>query len=231
MKIGSDLVASWKDDKSTSCTITITFTGKDGITKAANSGDKLEEEGKLVVAVSDDSQNKASAEITLLAEAVYGLEGLQQLSLQVDKEVNLLQGITFADGVSLDKVEIEAPGNRAVVQDPNHYLPETPGTIAIIITVKVGERALEFRVDNLEVKGLDYNAPAMITFNLIDERYPWYRVFNPRLNGTKNEFIYPHILVSYVALAWYKVENLEYIIATEVPEETPCEDVGSDQDE
>ena len=78
---------------------------------------------------------------------------------------------------------------------------------------------------------MTYHAPNLTTADVIDERYPWYRVFNPRLNGTKNEFIYPHILVSYVALAWYKVENLEYIIATEVPEETPCEDVGSDQDE
>ena len=313
MKIGSDLVASWKDDKSSSCTVSITFTGKDGASKAVNSGDKLEEEGKLklkvsdeagnsseaeitltksdsqapeievkiaeknviagvkvkvegnqlffadliaatwkddytenctaqlclegqtvnsgdvlqeagklVIAVSDDFKNEATAEIVLTADAIYGLERLKNLSLQVDKEVNLLQGITYADGVSLDKVEIEANGNRVVVQDPNHYVPETPGTIDLIITVKAGSRALEFRVDNLEVKGLDYNAPQMVSVDVIGEQYSWYT----DLPDLKQEFIYDHILVSYYASEWCKVDNLEFIIFGETTQYIECENVG-----
>ena len=65
MKIGSDLVASWKDNKSTTCTVAITFTGKDGTTKAINSGDKLGEEGKLQIRVTDEAGNSSTAEITL----------------------------------------------------------------------------------------------------------------------------------------------------------------------
>lgn len=164
------VAAAWKDDYTETCTTELRLA--DGQT--VNSGDVLQEAGKLVISVSDEFQNKATAEIVLTAEAIYGLEGLQNLSLQVDKEVDLLQGITYADGVSLDKVEIEANGNRSVVQDPAHYIPDQTGTIAIIITVKAGERSLEFRVDNLEVKGLDYNAPKMTTANLIDEQYPWF---------------------------------------------------------
>ena len=313
MKIGSDLVASWKDNKSTSCTIAITFTGKDGTTKAVDSGDKLEEEGKLqlkvtdesgnsseaeitltksdsqapeievkiaeknviagvkvkvegnqlffddqvaatwkddytevctaelsiagekinsgdvlleagklIVTVSDDFKNEATAEIVLTAEAIYGLEGLKNLSLQVDKEVNLLQGITYADGVSLDKVEVEAQGNRVVVQDPSHYVPETPGTIDFIITVRAGSRVLEFRVDDLEIKGLDYNAPKMETADVIGEQYSWYN----DLPDLKKEFIYDHVLVSYYASEWCKVDNLEFILFGETTQNIECENVG-----
>ena len=317
MKIGSDLVASWKDDKSTACTVSITFVAADGTSKTVNSGDKLSEEGKLkvkvsdeagnsseaeitltktdsqapeievkiteknviawvtikiegnqlffddqvaatwkddytenckveltlegktinsgdvlleagklVISLSDDFQNKATAEITLLADAIYGLEGLQDLSLQVDKEVNLLQGITYADGVSLEKVEIEASGNRFVVTDPIHYVPDQTGTVAIIITVKAGERSLEFRVEGLVVNGLDYNAPKMTTANLIDEQYSWYY----ELSQNVKDFIYPHLLSSYAACNWSKQPNRVHIIMWETTNANWVENIGQRTD-
>ena len=213
------VAASWTDDFSETCTVQMSLDGQ-----AVHSGDVLQEAGKLVIVVSDDFKNEATAEIVLTAEAIFGLEGLKNLSLQVDKEVNLLQGITYADGVSLDKVEIEAHGNRVVVQDPAHYVHETPGIIAIIITVKVGSRVLEFRVDNLEVKGLDYNAPKMETVDVIGEQYSWYN----NLSEKNQEFIYPHVLTSYVTIQWYKLDNLEYFIAGESTQTYETEIVGID---
>ena len=65
MKFGSDLVASWKDDKSTACTVSITFVAADGTSKTVNSGDKLSEEGKLKLTVTDEAGNSSEAEITL----------------------------------------------------------------------------------------------------------------------------------------------------------------------
>ena len=197
------VAAAWKDDYTENCKVELTLEGK-----TINSGDVLLEAGKLVISLSDDFQNKATAEITLLADAIYGLEGLQDLSLQVDKEVNLLQGITYADGVSLEKVEIEASGNRFVVTDPIHYVPDQTGTVAIIITVKAGERSLEFRVEGLVVNGLDYNAPKMTTANLIDEQYSWYY----ELSQNVKDFIYPHLLSSYAACNWSKQPNRVHII-------------------
>lgn len=198
------VAATWKDDYSENCKVELTLEGK-----TINSGDVLLEAGKLVISLSDDFQNKATAEITLLADAIYGLEGRQNLSLQVDKEVNLLQGITYADGVSLEKVEIEASGNRFVVTDPVHYFPDQTGTVAIIITVKAGKRSLEFRVEGLVVKGLDYNAPKMTTANLIDEQYPWYYTLYQQKD---KDFIYPHILASYAACNWSKQSNRVHIM-------------------
>ncbi len=249
LKIGSDLAASWKDDKSTACTVSITFDATDG-SKTVNSGDKLSEEGKLKVKVSDeagnsseaeitltktDSQapeievkikeknvitgvkvkiegnqllfddqvaatwkddytetctvelsiagekinsgdilfdagtlfisvtdefhNKSTAEIILTAVAVYGLENLQGKTLQVGQEVNLLEGLTFAEGLTLQKVEIEQDGARSEIAHPEAYSPQIPSTISIIFTLaRTDGSAIEVKVDNLTVKGEQYQS-------------------------------------------------------------------------
>ena len=249
MKIGSDLAASWKDDKSASCTVVLTFTAN-GTSKTINSGDKLSEEGKLQVKVTDEAgnsstvditltktdsqapeievkiseknviagvkiksegnqllfddqvaatwtddysevftvelsfagekinsgdilfdagkltfqvadefQNKATAEITLTSVAIYGLENLQGKTLQVDQEVNLLQGLSIAEGVSLAKVEIEQDGVRIETPDATKYTPEVPGSINFIFTLaRTDGSTIEVKVDNLTVKGIQYQA-------------------------------------------------------------------------
>ena len=248
MKIGNDLVASWKDDKSASCTVSITFVAADGTSKTVNSGDKLSEEGKLkitvtdeagnsssteitltktdsqapeievkiaeknliagvkvkiegnqlffddqvaatwkddysenckveltlegktinsgdilleagklVIAVSDDFMNETKAEITLLAEAVYGLENLQGKTLQVDQEVNLLEGLTFAEGLTLRKVEMVQANVRIEIENPRAFKPEYSGSINIIFTLTRSDgSSIEVGVNNLTIKSLNY---------------------------------------------------------------------------
>ena len=306
-------MASWKDDKSTSCSVSITFTGKDGTTKAVSSGDKLTEEGKLelkvtdeagnfteaeitltksdsqapeievkiseknviagvkiksegnqlffddevaaswkddysesptvelsiagekinsgdilfdagtlVISVADEFQNKATAEITLTAVAITGLENLQNLSLQVDKEVNLLQGLTIAEGLSLVKVEIEQDGTRSVIPDATKYIPEVPGSINIILTLGRSDgTTIEVRVDGLTVKGLDYTAPKMKTADIIQERYPWYN----NLQQSTRDFIYPHLLASYAACNHSKQDNRVHIIMGENTDASDVENI------
>ncbi|MBQ6761481.1 MAG: hypothetical protein IJP49_01895 [Bacteroidales bacterium] len=163
LKIGSDLVASWKDDKSTACTVSTTLTPMGGTAKTINSGDKLSEEGKLQVKVSDEAGNSSTSEITLTAIAVYGLEILQSKTLQIDQEVNLLDGITFADGLTLQKVEIEQDGTRSVIPDATKYTPEVPGSINIILTLsRTDESTIEVKVENMTVNGIEY-LPVSIT--------------------------------------------------------------------
>ena len=265
MKIGNDLVASWKDDKSTSCTVAITFTPTGGTTKKVNSGDKLSEEGKLQVKVSDEAgnsseaeitltktdsqapeisikiqeknviagvkvvvqdnqllfdqdiaaiwtddysetftvelylfvdgcepesispgdlitkagvlkihvsdefQNKTIAEITLTAVAITGLENLQNLSLQVDQEVNLLLGLTIADGLTLSKVEVEQDGVRSEIPNPQAYIPEFPGSVNIILTLaRPNGSTIEVKVDNLTVNALAYSKLTVTDLKPVD---------------------------------------------------------------
>ena len=134
-----------------------------GTAKTINSGDKLSEEGKLQVKVSDEAGNSSTSEITLTAIAVYGLEILQSKTLQIDQEVNLLDGITFADGLTLQKVEIEQDGTRSVIPDATKYTPEVPGSINIILTLsRTDESTIEVKVENMTVNGIEY-LPVSIT--------------------------------------------------------------------
>ena len=156
LKIGNELVASWKDDKSASCTVALSFAA-DGTSKTINSGDQLSEEGKLQVRVTDEAGNSSTSEITLTAIAVYGLENLQGKTFQVDQEVNLLEGLTFAEGLTLQKVEIEQDGQRSEIANPKAFSPQIPGTIGIVFTLaRTDGSTIEVKVENLSVQGIHY---------------------------------------------------------------------------
>ncbi len=260
MKIGNDLVASWKDDKSASCTVSITFVATDGTSKTVNSGDKLSEEGKLrvkvsdeagnsseaeitltktdsqapeievkikeknvvagvevkvdgnqlffddqvaatwkddysetctvelsiagekitsgdilfdagtlVISVADEFQNKATAELILTAVAITGLENLQNLSLQIDQEVNLLEGLTFAEGLTLQKVEMVQGNDHIQIENPRAFTPEYSGSIDIIFTLTRSDgSSIEVGVNNLTVKALNYTKVSIADMNPYD---------------------------------------------------------------
>ncbi|MBO6031472.1 MAG: hypothetical protein J6Q22_08365 [Prevotella sp.] len=148
------VAATWTDDFTEICSALLSLDGQ-----AVNSGEILLETGKLVIAVSDDFKNETKAEITLLAEAVYGLENLQGKTLQVDQEVNMLEGITFANGLTLQKVEIEQDGQRSEIANPEAFTPEVPEPISIIFTLaRTDGSTIEVKVENLTVRGFQYQS-------------------------------------------------------------------------
>ena len=150
----SEVAATWKDDYSETCNVELSIAGK-----KINPGDILFDAGTLVISVTDEFQNKATAEITLTSVAIYGLENLQGKSLQVDQEVNLLEGLTITEGLTLTKVEVEENGTRDVITEPKTYTPEYPGTVNIILTIlKPDGNTIEVRVDGIRVKGITYNS-------------------------------------------------------------------------
>ena len=153
------VAASWTDDISKSCKVELSLVPSGGQSKTINSGDVITKAGVFKIHVTDEFGNKSIGEITLLSVAITGLENLQNLSLQVDKEVNLLQGLTIAEGLSLVKVEIEQDGVRYEIPNPRAYIPELPGTVSIILTLaKTDGSTIEVRVDNLTIKGIEYQS-------------------------------------------------------------------------
>ena len=111
----------------------------------------------MVISVADEFQNKSTAEITLTAVAITGLENLQNLSLQIDQEVNLLQGLTFAEGLTLQKVEMVQGNVRIEIENPRAFKPEYSGSIDIIFTLARSDgSSIEVGVNNLIVKALNY---------------------------------------------------------------------------
>jgi len=123
------------------------------VRRTISSGDILTEAGSLSIAITDEFENKSEGEITLTAVAVHGLESLENLQLQVDQEVNLLEGLTIAEGLTLQKVKVEQDGEKSELSNPEAYTPEYPGTVSIILTLaRADGSTIEVKVDNLSIK-------------------------------------------------------------------------------
>ena len=146
-------MATWSDNVSKTCQASLSLTPTGGSATSVASGATLSEAGVLNLTVTDEAGNAASKDITLTAVAIYGLEALQQLSLQVNQETDLLAGLTIAEGLTLTKVEIEQDGIRTEIPVPYRYTPEFPGKCSIVFTLKEKNgKESEIKVENLEIK-------------------------------------------------------------------------------
>ena len=154
------VAASWKDDYSETLTVDVQHIPENSSTgKAIESGETLFDAGTLQITVQDDAKNKSTAEIKLTSVAIAGLESLMGKELTVDVPVNLLQDLTIAEGLTLQKVEIEQDGVRSEIPNPRAYIPELPGTVSISLTLaKTDGSTIEVRVDNLTIKGIEYQS-------------------------------------------------------------------------
>lgn len=205
------VAATWTDDYTESCEIGLSLTSAESAeVKAIASGDILSEAGTLKLTVTDEFGNSATAEIKLTAVAVYGLENLQNKQLWVDQEVNLLEGVSIAEGLTLAKVEAEQDGVRTEVVNPHAFVPEYPGSVDIILTLsKPDGNTLTVNTGNLTVKPLEYTVIVLKTADVINSHYAW---FNNIPSQSKKAFVYPHLLTSYITGERYRLDNMEYIV-------------------
>lgn len=200
--LGGVTLVTWSDRRTEECRVLVACNGRE-----VNDGDMLGTAGKLTVTVTNGQGKSSTAEIVLTDDAVTSLSLPGEM--QVDEEVDLLSGVTLAEGAMLVKTEAEMDGQRSEIADPRHFIPEYPGTCAIIFTVsgKNGDTA-ETRVDNLTIKPLDYNEANINDANMINEKYPRYK----NLKQETKDFIYPHLIASYAACNWSKLDNRVHII-------------------
>lgn len=217
LQIGGEDVASWSDKVAEPCTATLSLGGQE-----VNDGDILSEPGRLTVTVTNSQERSSSAEIILTNDAVYGLESLKDLPMQVDEEIDLLAAITLANGADIVKVEIEMDGERTVISDPSHFIPQYPGTCSLIFTVKGKDgRTTECKAENLTIKPLEYKEISISTANMIQEKYSWYN----NLQWSTKNFIYPHLLASYAACNWSRQDNRVHIIMGETADTDDIENI------
>ena len=105
----------------------------------------------------------------MTATAVFGLENLARLQLQVDQEADLMNGLTIAEGLTLQKVEVVQDNSRTQIENPKAYTPEYPGSIDIILTLaRLDGSTIEVKGNDLTVKGLDYHAVSLIDIKPVD---------------------------------------------------------------
>lgn len=207
LSINDEEVMAWSDRYTENCSVAVTFDGNTLSDEAV-----LSQAGTLTVTVTNRQGKSSVAEITLVSKAITGMEAL---SLQVDTEVDLISGVTLADGATVMKVEILQDGKQAVIADPTRFTPEYPGTCTLIYTVEGRDGSTtEERLENVTIKPLDYTAPGIATASMISTTYPWYN----NLQQSTRQFIYPHLQASYAACNHSKLANRVHIIFGETYE-------------
>lgn len=213
--VGTDTVASWSADGSPIKDISLTYNGS-----SISFGTQLSEKGTLGLSVSNEAGKSSYQSISLTDEAIMGLSTLEEL-LQVDQETDLLQGLTLARGFELVKTEIEFEGQRTGIADATHFTQGYPGTCSLFFTVKRNGVESEVKAEKLTIKPLDYEDGTLEAVDIIKETYPWYN----NLQQSTKDFIYPHILASYAACNWSKLDNRVHIIMGETPDADDVENI------
>lgn len=119
--------------------------------------------------VADEAGNSSTRDIALTATAVFGLENLARLQLQVDQEADLMNGLTFAEGLTLQKVEAVMDNVHTEIPDPKVFIPEFPGSVSIILTLaRPDGSTIEIKVDNLTVNALAYSKLTVTDLKPVD---------------------------------------------------------------
>lgn len=155
LHIGNDLLASWSDDRSETCQVTLMLNWK-----PITSWTILNDDGTLTLTVSDEAGNASKVDVKLSIEpSISWLEKLQKSAMQVDKEIDLLKWLTFAEGVTLVKTEIEIDGETTTISDVHHYTPEYPWECNLIITIQDKDgNSTKHHVDHINIAPLEYKA-------------------------------------------------------------------------
>ena len=159
------LVASRTDNVTKNCTVELSLNWK-----TISSWTIVNEWWILTIKVTDEAGNTKTIDIklTMNNQLISWLENLQNLNMQVDQEVNLLNGITFWNGASLVKVEIEMDWQTTQITDPQHYTPQYPWQCTIILTVKdKNGNIVTERVDK-NIKAIEYQAMEINNIRPVD---------------------------------------------------------------
>ena len=226
LKIGDQAIASWKDDYSEECEVSLTYTTTEGAEEqTVEPGSILSNAGKLTLSITDSQGNEAKAEIALTSIAVTGLESLKDRDFQVDSKTSLLEGVTITEGLTLVKTEISSgtTGETVTVDDPTAFTPELPGAFSMTLSLSRPDGSLITEtVEGPTIRPLVYSTPTFETADYINEDYSWFNVLSRKTKA----FIRLHLLTSYINAEWFRKENMVYIMIGEVPASFECEDIA-----
>ena len=184
------LTAERSDNVTTNCKVELFF-NNDPIT----SWTTINKEWLLTIIVTDDAGNSETSSIKLSfkEQLVSWLENINNLSMKVNEEIDLLKWVQISDNL-IATVTIEADWKKIEVTDPHHYVPEFPWTCIIYVDIKdINWNPIDSFTSNiLNIAPLEYHEP---TFNTVDihENYP--RYFN-LTNSALKETIRPQIILS-----------------------------------
>lgn len=153
LQLGSAVIASWTDDRTDNCKASLKLNGVE-----IASGTIINNAGKLELVLTDEDGETSKATITLTNESILGLENLRNLTIQAGQEVDLLKGVTFADGIQLQQVTVELDGKATKLAAPYHFTASSSGSCTITISMKTSNgKTLEEKVTK-NISPIEYKA-------------------------------------------------------------------------
>ena len=210
---------------------TVEWTSSDKSVATVDAEGKVEAIGKGTATITAKADGKeATCKLTVHAPVKGVSISKTALSLLVGESATLTATLIPADATPREELTWSSSAPDVVSVDAGVVKAQTEGTATITATVEGFTAGCVVSVSKPA-----YTAPTLSEVKVTDKfkaydeingytDVTWYDKFSPK----SQQFIYPHILVSYVASEWYWHENMEFIIACEVPEIITCENVGED---
>ena len=209
---------------------TVEWTSSDKGVATVDADGKVDAIGKGTATITAKADGKeAACQLTVLAPVKGVSLSKTALSLTVGESEALSVTLIPADATPRKELTWSSSAPEVATVEGGVVKALTVGTATITATVEGFTAACVASVSKPA-----YTAPALSEVKVTDKfkaydvngytDVTWYDNFSPK----SQQFIYPHILVSYVASEWYWHENMEFIIACEVPEIITCENVGED---
>ena len=183
MLIDDEVVVEWSDKRTEKCKVSMSL-----LNAEVKDGDILSQSWMLKLTVTNDDGMSSTAEIKLIKEGIYWLENLEQLSLMVDEEYDLLSGVSFGKGVELVKVVVVTGSGASIIGDPNHFTPDYPGRVSVLFTIEKGGYAFTVSV-NLTIHPLEYKG---VTFE--NSKFEYLPYYSSYIMKYKSESLTPYFI-------------------------------------
>lgn len=207
---------------------TVEWTSSDKGVATVDADGKVDAIGKGTATITAKADGKeAACQLTVLAPVKGVSLSKTALSLTVGESEALSVTLIPADATPREELTWSSSAPEVATVEGGVVKALTVGTATITATVEGFTAACVASVSKPA-----YTAPALSEVKVTDKfkaydvngytDVTWYDNFSPK----KQQYIYPHLLTSYVASEWYKVDNLEFIIMGEVPRDIECENIG-----
>ena len=207
---------------------TVEWTSSDKSVATVDAEGKANAIGKGTTTITAKADGKeATCKLTVLAPVKGVSISKTALSLLVGESATLTATLIPADATPREEFTWSSSAPDVVSVDAGVVKALTVGTATITAAVEGFTAGCVVSVSKPA-----YTAPTLSEMKVTDKfkaydvngytDVTWYDNFSPK----KQQFIYPHLLTSYVASEWYKVDNLEFIIMGEVPRDIECENIG-----
>ncbi len=200
---------------------TVEWTSSDKSVAIVDAEGKVDAIGKGTTTITAKADGKeATCKMTVLAPVKGVSISKTALSLLVGESATLTATLIPTDATPREELTWSSSAPEVATVEGGVVKALTEGTATITATVEGFTAACVVSVSKPA-----YTAPALSEVKVTDKFKAWGGnsfldiAWYDNFSQESKQFIYPHILVSYVASEWFRAENMEYIIMGEIPDE------------